>query len=86
MLLGLQFRCATVELFRAFGHRARPRERWKHLRRNPSPGAFLRGEVQRSAVAECVALRELCALVNDDAPLYPGTPLHLHSEVPMLQE
>ena len=32
------------------------------------------------------ALGELCALVNEDAPLYPGTDLRLHFEAPRLQE
>ena len=32
------------------------------------------------------ALAELCALVNDDAPLYPGTDLRLHFEAPVLQK
>jgi hypothetical protein len=32
------------------------------------------------------ALGELCALVNDDAPLYPGSDLRLHFEAPPLQE
>jgi len=32
------------------------------------------------------ALAELCALVNDGAPLYPGTDLRLHFEAPVLQE
>ena len=32
------------------------------------------------------ALAELCALVNDDAPLYPGTNLRLHFEAPVSQE
>jgi len=32
------------------------------------------------------ALGELCALVNDRAPLYPGTSLRLHFEAPVLQE
>jgi len=32
------------------------------------------------------ALGELCALVNDDAPLYPGSNLRLHFEAPVLQE
>ena len=32
------------------------------------------------------ALSELCALVNVDAPLYPGTDLRLHFEAPTLQE
>ena len=32
------------------------------------------------------ALAELCALVNDDAPLYPGSNLRLHFEAPVFQE
>jgi hypothetical protein len=32
------------------------------------------------------ALRELCALVNDHAPLYPNTSLRLHFEAPVLQK
>ncbi len=32
------------------------------------------------------ALGELCALVNDDAPLYPGTSLRLQFEAPVSQE
>jgi hypothetical protein len=32
------------------------------------------------------ALAELCALVNDDAPLYPGSDLRLHFEAPVLQK
>jgi len=32
------------------------------------------------------ALGELCALVNDHTPLYPGTSLRLHFEAPVLQE
>ncbi len=32
------------------------------------------------------ALAELCALVNDDAPLYPGSNLRLHFEAPVLQK
>jgi len=32
------------------------------------------------------ALAELCALVNEDAPLYPGSDLRLHFEAPVLQE
>ncbi len=32
------------------------------------------------------ALGELCALVNDDAPLYPGTTLSLHFEAPVSQK
>jgi hypothetical protein len=32
------------------------------------------------------ALVELCALVNDHAPLYPGTSLRLHFEAPVLQK
>jgi transposase-like protein len=32
------------------------------------------------------ALAELCALVNDDAPLYPGSSLRLHFEAPVLQK
>jgi hypothetical protein len=32
------------------------------------------------------ALGELCALVNDDAPLYPGSTLRLHFEAPALQK
>jgi hypothetical protein len=32
------------------------------------------------------ALAELCALVNEDAPLYPGTDLRLHFEAPVSQE
>jgi hypothetical protein len=32
------------------------------------------------------ALAELCALVNEDAPVYPGTELRLHFEAPVLQE
>ena len=32
------------------------------------------------------ALGELCELVNEDAPLYPGSNLHLHFEAPVLQK
>ena len=32
------------------------------------------------------ALGELCALVNEDAPLYPGSNLRLHFEAPVLQK
>jgi len=32
------------------------------------------------------ALSQLCALVNDDAPLYPDTNLRLHFEAPVLQK
>ena len=32
------------------------------------------------------ALAELCVLINDDAPLYPGSSLRLHFEVPVLQK
>jgi hypothetical protein len=32
------------------------------------------------------ALGELCALVNEDAPFYPGSALRLHFEVPALQK
>jgi len=32
------------------------------------------------------ALAELCTLVNEDAPLYPGSNLRLHFESPVLQE
>jgi hypothetical protein len=32
------------------------------------------------------ALGELCVLVNEDAPLYPGSNLRLHFEVPVSQE
>ncbi len=32
------------------------------------------------------ALAELCALVNEDAPLYPGSNLRLHFEAPVLQK
>lgn len=32
------------------------------------------------------ALGELCALVNDEAPLYPGTHLRLHFEAPAVHE
>jgi len=32
------------------------------------------------------ALAELCTLVNDDAPLYPGSHLRLHFEAPALQK
>ena len=32
------------------------------------------------------ALGELCALVNEDAPLYPGSDLRLHFEAPVLQK
>jgi hypothetical protein len=32
------------------------------------------------------ALGELCAIVNEDAPTYPGTRLRLHFEAPMLLE
>ncbi|MCP4040223.1 MAG: hypothetical protein GY733_24980, partial [bacterium] len=32
------------------------------------------------------ALGELCALVNEDAPLYPGSDLRLHFEAPVSQE
>jgi len=32
------------------------------------------------------ALAELCALVNEDTPVYPGTELRLHFEAPVLQE
>jgi hypothetical protein len=32
------------------------------------------------------ALSELCALVNEDAPLYPGSILRLHFEAPVLQK
>jgi hypothetical protein len=32
------------------------------------------------------ALGELCALVNDDAPLYPDSTLRLHFEAPALQK
>jgi len=32
------------------------------------------------------ALGELCALVNEDAPLYPGSTLRLHFEAPALQK
>jgi len=32
------------------------------------------------------ALGELCAIVNEDAPVYPGTDLRLHFEAPMLQK
>jgi hypothetical protein len=32
------------------------------------------------------ALAELCSLVNDDAPLFPGSDLRLHFEAPALQK
>jgi len=32
------------------------------------------------------ALAELCALVNEDTPLYPGSDLRLHFEAPVLQK